>query len=102
MLEALIHTVDPSRGFGPANRGRFSNAAIDRLIEQARTTMDDRERERISREATRMAVVEQQALIPLYFQTNTWAMRKGLRYEARTDEMTRATSVGKAPTGNGQ
>lgn len=102
MLEALIHTVDPSRGFGPANRGRFSNAAIDRLIEQARTTMDDGERERISREATRMAVVEQQALIPLYFQTNTWAMRKGLRYEARTDEMTLATSVGKAPTGNGQ
>ena len=33
-------------------------------------------------------------MIPLYFQYNTWAMRKGLGYEPRTDEMTLATAVG--------
>ena len=37
------------------------------------------------------------ALIPLYFQVNTWAMRQGVTYEARTDEMTLAFSAGRAP-----
>jgi hypothetical protein len=36
------------------------------------------------------------ALIPLYFQVNTWAMRRGVTYEARTDEMTLAFSARRA------
>ncbi len=95
MLETQVHSFDPSRGFGAQNRGRFSNAPIDRLIEQVRTTMDDGERARLSQEATRAAIRDQQALVPLYFQVNSWAMRRGLAYEARTDEMTLATSVSK-------
>ena len=93
MLETQVHTFDPTKGFGAQNRGRFSNPEEDRLIEQVRTTMDDAERARLSQEATKMAILRDQAIIPLYFQTNTWAMRKGLGYEARTDEMTLATSV---------
>ena len=44
-----------------------------------------------------MALRDQTALIPLYFAVNTWAMKKGLTYEARTDEMTLATSVSRSP-----
>ena len=40
---------------------------------------------------------QQQALIPLYFQTNTWAMRKGLRYEPRRDEYTLAQGLRSTP-----
>ncbi|MBE9605081.1 ABC transporter substrate-binding protein [Acetobacteraceae bacterium H6797] len=98
MLESQIHSFDRARGMGSQNRGRFSNAELDALIMRTRVTMDDAERARLSSEATRKAILEQQAIIPLYFQVNTWAMRKGLSYEARTDEMTLATSVRR--TGN--
>ena len=97
MLETQIHSWDVARGLGTANRGRFGNAAIDALIRQARTTMDDGERARLTREATRRALRDEHALIPLYFQVNTWAMRRGLTYEPRTDEMTLATSARRAP-----
>jgi len=97
MLETQIHTWDTKLGLGTANRGRFSNAEIDAIIQQARQTMDNGERERLTQQATRMALRDQTALIPLYFAVNTWAMKKGLTYEARTDEMTLATSVSRSP-----
>ena len=37
-LKSLIHTVDKSRGMGSANRGRYSNPAIDAVIEEALAT----------------------------------------------------------------
>ena len=41
--------------------------------------------------------VDRSSPIPLYFQVNTWAMRQGVTYEARTDEMTLAFSAGRNP-----
>lgn len=96
MLETQIHSWNPQLGLGTANRGRFSNAAIDAIIQRARTTIDDEERRALTQQATRMALRDETALVPLYFQVNTWAMRRGLTYEARTDEMTLATSAGRA------
>jgi peptide/nickel transport system substrate-binding protein len=96
MLETQVHSWNTSLGLGSANRGRFSNPEVDRLIQQARETMNDDMRARLTREATHRAVREQTALIPLYFQVNTWAMRRGVTYEARTDEMTLAQSAGQA------
>jgi peptide/nickel transport system substrate-binding protein len=97
MLETQIHSWDLARGLGTANRGRFADAAIDALIREARTTIDDAGRLRLTQDATRRALREQHALLPLYFQVNTWAMRRGLRYEPRTDEMTLVMSAGRAP-----
>jgi peptide/nickel transport system substrate-binding protein len=97
MLETQIHTWDTKLGLGTANRGRFSNPEIDAVIQRARQTMDNAAREKLTQQATHMAIRDQTALIPLYFAVNTWAMRKGLGYEARTDEMTLATSVSRAP-----
>ncbi|MFC2999580.1 ABC transporter substrate-binding protein [Falsiroseomonas tokyonensis] len=97
MLETQVHSWNTTLGLGTANRGRFSNAEIDAIIQQARTTIDDDRRRALTQQATRMALVDQTALIPLYFQVNTWAMRRGFTYEARTDEMTLAFSAGRAP-----
>jgi peptide/nickel transport system substrate-binding protein len=97
MLETQIHTWDTKLGLGTANRGRFSNPEIDAIIQRARQAMDNGEREKLTQQATRMALRDQTALIPLYFAVNTWAMKKGLSYEARTDEMTLATSVSRTP-----
>ena len=33
------------------------------------------------------------AILPLYYQTTTWALRKGLTYEPRMDEYTLANYV---------
>ena len=97
MLETQIHSWNPQLGLGTANRGRFSNPEIDAIIQRARTTMDAEERRRLTQEATRRALRDETALIPLYFQVNTWAMRRGITYEARTDEMTLAFSARRAP-----
>ena len=93
MLETQIHSWNTTLGLGTANRGRFSSAEIDSIIQRARTTMDNAARERLTQEATRRALRDETALIPLYFQVNTWAMRRGVTYEARTDEMTLAFSA---------
>ncbi|WBV41766.1 ABC transporter substrate-binding protein [Pseudoroseomonas cervicalis] len=97
MLETQIHSWNPALGLGTANRGRFSNTDLDGLIQKARQTMDDAERAALTQQATRAALRDQTALIPLYFQVNTWAMRRGLTYEARADEMTLAMSARRAP-----
>lgn len=91
-LKSLIHTRDKSRGFGASNRGRYSNPAVDKLIEDALATVDDQKRQDLLAKATETAVGDL-AIIPLHYQVNTWGTRKGLKYRARTDERTIATEV---------
>ena len=91
-LKSLIHTHDPEMGMGASNRGRYSNPEVDALIRQALATVDDAERQDLLAKATEMAINDG-AIIPLHYQVNTWASRKGLGYNARTDEQTLATNV---------
>ncbi len=91
-LRAQIATWNPQRGLGTANRGRYSNPAVDALIDQAVVTMDDAAREKIVHQATRMAM-DDVAVIQLHLQKNIWATRRGLTYEARVDEETQAMAV---------
>lgn len=96
MLETLVHSYDERLALGSNNRGRYRNPAVDALIERARTTMDNEARRRLTQQATQAALADT-ALIPLYYQRNIWGMRRGLAYEARTDEMTLATSATPMP-----
>jgi len=91
-LRAQIATWNPARGMGTANRGRYSNPAVDALIDQALTTMDDAKREMIIEDATRKAMADV-PVIMLHLQKNIWATRKGLVYEPRVDEETQAMGV---------
>lgn len=91
-LKSLIHTYDKSQGFGASNRGRYSNAEVDKLVEDALATVDDAKRQDLLAMATEIAI-EDGAIIPLHYQVNTWAARKGLKYKARTDERTLAMGV---------
>ncbi len=91
-LKSLIHTYDKERGFGASNRGRHSDPAIDKMIEDALETVDDDKRQDLLAKATEMAM-ENVGIIPLHYQVNTWAAKKGLTYTARTDEHTRAAKV---------
>jgi len=87
-LKSLLHTYDKSQGFGASNRGRHSDAATDKLIEDALATVDDKKRSDLLIKATELAVGQRLGIIPLHYQVNTWAARKGISYKARTDERT--------------
>ncbi len=88
-LKNLVMTFNKDRGFGNANRGRYSNPKVDLLTEDALQTVDDAKREAYLQRATELAINDT-AVVPLHFQLNVWAMRDGIRYNARTDENTLA------------
>ena len=91
-LKSLIHTYDKAQGFGASNRGRYSNPKLDKMIEEALATVDDDKRSKLLQMATEMAI-DDLAIIPLHYQVNTWAARKGIKYRARTDEQTKYSEI---------
>jgi len=91
-LRSLVATFNAEKGTGPWNWSRYSNPRMDQLLEQALATVDNANRERLLREATGLAINDQ-AVVPLHYQVNTWATRKGYAYTPRTDERTYAHEV---------
>jgi peptide/nickel transport system substrate-binding protein len=92
-LRSLIGTFDSAKGWGGSNRGRFSDAGVDTLLDTALATIDDTKRGMILAAATEKAVGELQGLIPLHYEVSTWAVRKGMQYKARADQYTLAYEV---------
>jgi peptide/nickel transport system substrate-binding protein len=88
-LKALLMTFNRERGFGTANRGRYSNTKVDALTEDALQTVDDVKREAYLQRATEIAINDT-GVIPLHFQVNLWAARDGIVYQPRLDEQTLA------------
>ncbi|WP_431281335.1 ABC transporter substrate-binding protein [Humitalea sp. 24SJ18S-53] len=88
-LRALLATIDRDRGLGVGNRGRYSNPALDAVIIQALGTVDDAARRALLERASEIAM-EDQALVPILYQVNIWATRRGLAYTPRADEWTLA------------
>jgi peptide/nickel transport system substrate-binding protein len=88
-LKALLMTYNRDKGYGTANRGRYSNAKVDALTEDALQTVDDFKREAYLQRATELAINDT-GIVPLHFQVNLWATRDGITYLPRTDENTQA------------
>jgi peptide/nickel transport system substrate-binding protein len=91
-LRSLLATFDREKGMGVTNRGRYSNPALDQLLNTALITMDDRKREALIQQAAELAMNDT-ALIPIHYEVSTWATSKGYRYTARTDQYTLATGL---------
>ncbi len=91
-LKSLLATWDPARGWGVANRGRYSNATLDARLTDALATVDDRKREALLQEAT-SAGIGDLGIVPLFFNVNVWAMRRGLTIQPRMDERTLAAAI---------
>jgi peptide/nickel transport system substrate-binding protein len=91
-LRSLIATVNREKGFGTANKSRYSNPALDALIEEALRTVNDKSRETLLQRGSQMAL-EDQAIVPLHFEITSWALRKGFSYKARADQYTLAIGV---------
>jgi len=91
-LRALLATPDAAKGTGTWNWSHYSNPRLDRLIEQAFASVDDRKREALAREAMSVAMKDL-GVIPLHHQLVSWAMKSTLDYKGRTDEYTFAHHV---------
>jgi peptide/nickel transport system substrate-binding protein len=95
-LRGIFATRDASRGWGPSNRGGYSSPAMDALLAEASTTLDDERREELLQKATEIAIGDV-AIIPIEFQLSVWGMRRGLAYQPRSDGYTVAQSVTSIP-----
>ncbi|PHK94637.1 ABC transporter substrate-binding protein [Pseudoroseomonas rhizosphaerae] len=91
-LRAILGTRAPEKGLGLSNYGRYSNPEMDRLTAQGLATLDEGERERLHRQAMKLAM-EDVAIVPLHTQKSVWGLRRGLTYTPRVDEQTVATEV---------
>jgi len=91
-LRALVATYNADKGFGTFNWARYSNPRLDQVIDKALATVNDAAREKLLREAQEVAFADQ-AVVPLHYQVNAWAARKGFVYAPRTDERTHAHAV---------
>jgi peptide/nickel transport system substrate-binding protein len=94
-LKSLLATANSEKGMGGANRGRYSNPEVDKLIDQALATVNDAKRGDLLARAAEVAI-EDGGIIPLHYVVNVWAMRRGFGYKARADEYTLAGGVTKA------
>ena len=91
-LKSLLGTFSKEKGWGPSNRGRYSNPKMDAVLDKALMTVDDKARQALLAEASEIGIGDL-GIIPIHYQINTWATKKGLTYLARTDENTLAHEV---------
>lgn len=90
VLGPILETFAEKAGQG--NRGRYSSAAFDKTLSAARATLDDGKREALLREATGIAMKDL-GVIPVFYLANTWALRKDLTLNGRSDGYTLAQDV---------
>ena len=86
-LRALVATPDAETGYGAWNWGHYSNPKVDALLLRGFATLDETMREALAREAATLALKDVPVLL-LHHQLASWAMKKDLAYNPRTDEYT--------------
>ncbi len=84
ILSTAVHTRVPARAFGQGNRGGFSDARLDGLIDAVIIRSGAGREEELRRVARESAA--QLPLIPLYNQVVVAAARRGVVYTPRMDE----------------
>ncbi|CPO13660.1 extracellular substrate-binding protein [Bordetella pertussis] len=86
-LTSLLVTRNPEAGLGTTNRSRYSNPAMDELVKQASSTMDDAKRAELLQKASNLAM-DDYAMLPVHFELSVWAMKNDIRYTGRPDQTT--------------
>ncbi|PRA52423.1 ABC transporter substrate-binding protein [Ochrobactrum sp. MYb68] len=91
-LRSLLQTYNKDEGTGGFNRMRYSNPEFDAALKSAMEEFDQGQRMKKLEDATRIAM-DDQAIVPLYFQKIYWASRKGLDFTPNLSERTIAQDV---------
>lgn len=69
------------------NANSYGNTEFDALIDTANASVDAVERERLLKQANKLAM-DDVALVPLHFEGNVWAAASNLNFVPRSDNMT--------------
>ncbi len=85
LLHDMLYTFDREAGVGTVNRGHYSNAEVDALIDQAFNELDETKRGELVAEADKIAR-EDYAYIPLHFEQDTYAIKDTLNYTPRMNK----------------
>jgi peptide/nickel transport system substrate-binding protein len=88
----MLRTWNPVLGHGPANRGRYSDAVLDGLLTEAEQAMDDTARAALVRRVIGR-VMEEAAVVPVFFVRSGWGLARGLTLQPRGDQYTMATGI---------
>jgi len=76
-LRALVGSYDATKGFGTANRTRYTNPIVDSLLTESLVTMDDEIRQQKLTRAINFAMGDT-PLIPVFYPIFDFAAKKGL------------------------
>jgi peptide/nickel transport system substrate-binding protein len=91
-LRAVVHSFEAARGYGAANRTRYSNPAVDALIQQALSELDP-ERRRTRLHAAIDAAMGDVAIIPVFHPSWDFAARRGLVITSRPERRFNALMI---------
>ena len=92
-LTEWVASSAPDKGRGTMfDPSKYANPKVDAIIEKSLGVIDTAAREALYRDAERMAMPEY-PIIPLHFQVNVFALRKGLTFNMRMQEGVRAWDV---------
>lgn len=86
-LNSLLVTPNKDKGVGTTNRSRYSNKAMDKLVEDSADLMDPVKRGEMLAKASEMAMADF-AMLPIHFEHSVWAMKKGIEFTGRADQQT--------------
>jgi peptide/nickel transport system substrate-binding protein len=95
-LRSLLATYDRDKGWGPSNRGRYSNPKLDAVLTQALATVDDGAREKLLWQADEIAIGDL-GIIPLHYEISSWATSKRLAYKGMANQTTLAMNLKPVP-----
>ena len=85
MYGALFYTRDKKEGYGQVNRGSYSNAEVDALVDKADSTPDIAKRDEYLQEATKILMADI-PMIPVHYEQDIYAARKGVTLTPRVDK----------------
>lgn len=90
---SLVHSKDEEKGLGAFNRNGYANPEVDRLFEEAQTTLDDAKREDLLQQVAEISMKDR-ALIPTVGLQTIWAAQgEKLDWQPRMDQETLAWTI---------
>jgi peptide/nickel transport system substrate-binding protein len=91
-LRSLMATPNKENGFGTVNFSGYANPALDTLLGQALETMDEPKRRQLLQQASDLGI-EDFGIVPIHYEVNLWAMKKGIDYAGRWDQETSVPEI---------
>jgi peptide/nickel transport system substrate-binding protein len=92
LANTLFYTRNKTQGKGSSNRGHYSNAEFDRLVDEADATASVQKRAELLDRAARV-IIEDVGIIPLYFNQDIYGKKSNVKFSPRMDKQIQAQEI---------